>query len=178
MKIITLALVIPLVAGAALADVQLFRASPPALAASTAARISDEMRPTKSVVAVDPDPKALDTTVINVQLAGKTYRFVGAKRTVPPSLALQRAARQPASAVDEVEDVWQGETPEGDRAAMFKSKIGMTGQFFAGGKKFHMIRADARTVLVEVAPLQVRAYDGEPTPQMIEAARKRAAERR
>lgn len=164
-----------LFAGAALADgVPLFKTSPPGLSASTVDRVRT-MMPTKSVVGVDIDAKAIDTTIITAQLEGKTYRFVGARRTLPPSINPSRAPGEPVAAVDDGGDFWEGRTPEGDSLMIGRSRLGISAQLLLGGRPFHVFRANGQTVLVEVEPLKIRNYDGPPTPEMIEAARKRRA---
>lgn len=157
----------------------LFRAPPSAPDAATAARINKDYR-AKSVVAVVADPSAINSTVINVQLDGKNYRFVGGKAALPPNVAFASGAASAAKGrrivfTSDASEAWHGKTPEGGHAWIGKSDLGVTGEFFVEGKTFRMIRS----ALFEVAPPSqqaVRSYD-EPTPQMIEAARKRAAER-
>lgn len=164
-------------AGAAFADAPLFRAAPPALSASTAARIA-KAHPARSVAAVDPDPSAINTTVINVPLGGKTYRFVGGKHALPPVDTWQPGASKPASSKSSDKEAWFGKTADGDTAWIVKGKHGVTGDFMVGGRPFLLHGIEGGSVLIEVEPLQgMRSYD-EVTPEMIAAGRKRAADER
>ncbi len=160
-----------LASGAALADgVALFRKAPPALAASTASRIKSE-HPTKSVAAVDPDPNAINATVINVQLDGKTYRFVGAKRNLGQGVKLREDGK-PVPDGEDGGDFWEGKTAAGERAWIGNSKLGVVGEFSTAGKTYRLIRVEGKSVLTEVAFLPTPASYDEPTPEQIEVWRK------
>lgn len=161
------------IANAALADgVPLFRPGPPALTATTTGLIASK-HSSRNAVAVNPDENAINSTIITVQLEGKPYRFVGAKRTLRPSISPGKA-----TAADDGGDLWEGTTAGGDRAMLAKSSLGFHAQFLlADGRSFQVFRTNGQMALFENVPKKARGYDDPPTPEMIEAARKREAAR-
>jgi len=177
MRAIILA-VLTLAAPAWADGVALFKPGAP-LAPAQAASVAQFARTVKSMSPIVIDPAAIETTVINVPLGGTTYRFVGVKRELPQSTrtgpfdpsnpAKQTVIYEPGGSW------WEGTTPQGDRAYIGKSQYGVSGQFFAGGKQFLIIRSGGQPVLVEIDPtLAPRAPSmHEPTQAMIDAARKK-----
>lgn len=158
--------------------VALFKPGAP-LAPAQAASVAQFARTAKSISPIVIDPAAIETTVINVQLGGTTYRFVGAKRELPQSTRTGPFdSNNPAMSVTYEPGGfwWVGSTPQGDRAYIGKSQYGMSGQFFAGGKQYQIIRRGGQSVLVDFDPTLVPHSPSmhEPTPEMIAAQKKKA----
>jgi len=178
------ALTLAVVTSAALADgVVLFEPGAP-LQPAEAASVARFAPSIKYIQPVIVDPRAIEATIINVPLGGKTYRFVGAKRELPPSTITGPSdptdpSKPPLVTYEPGGVMWQGSTPEGDLASIGRSKYGISGEFFAGGKKYMILRHSGRTAVVEIDPTLTRraaSYD-QPTQAMIDAARKRAEAR-
>lgn len=178
----TIILTLAVAAGPAWADgVALFRQGA-ALTPAQTASVAQFAKTAKSIGPIDIDARAIETTIINVPLGGKVYRFVGSKRELPPSTKTGPSdptdpSKPPPVTYEPGGFWWEGSTPAGDRAYISQSQYGIGGQFFAGGKQYQILRNGGRPVVVEIDPqLAPRAPSyHEPTPEMIDADRKKAS---
>lgn len=138
------ALVLAVVTSAALADgMALFKPGAP-LQPAEAASVARLAPTIKRVEPVIIDPRALEIRVIHAPLGGKTYRFVGAKRELP----LQRVVgpfdptdpeKPPPITYESAGFVWEGSTPQGDRAYITQGEYGIGGHFLAGGTRYQIV---------------------------------------
>lgn len=175
---ILLPLLLCLLAHEARADGVALFSPGPALAASDVARISAK-RPTKSAALAIVNKNAVDSTVITATLDGKTYRFVGTKQTIKGVTGVQMTSGTPTLITEDGGERWVGTTAAGDRLSIGRSAFGLFGRFnLADGRRFWLVKDGGQFVITELAQHSAKAgsYD-EPTPQMIDAMRKRDAER-